>query len=179
MDIIEIQQTLDSISILVDTREQDTKRARSRYESFGVPYKRATLAYGDYAYNAVLPDGHQIYDPGRTIMPQCVVERKMSLDELANCFTHSRDRFRREFERAKEAGARVYLVCENASWENLINGKYRSRFNPNAFVASITAYMARYGMTLIFCKEESSGRIIKEILYRELKERLENGTYQN
>ena len=82
-----------------------------------------------------------------------------------------------EFERASDNGSRIYLICENANWENLLNGKYRSRLNPNAFAASAAAWMIRYNMNVIFCKEETSGRLIKEILFRDLKERLERGEF--
>ena len=176
MDIFTQKQILKSFEILVDTREQDTKRSKKRYEAFGVPYKKATLEYGDYAYNAELPQG-KIYDISNTISPSCVIERKMNLDELANCFTHGRQRFQREFERAAKNGCRIYLICENANWENLLNGKYRSMFNSNAFAASVSAWMIRYNMNMIFCKEETSGRLIKEILFRDLKERLERGEF--
>ena len=101
----------------------------------------------------------------------------MNLDELAGCYTRGRQRFQKEFERAQEQGSRIYLLCENASWENLLNGKYKSRMQANAFAASTLAWMIRYNMNVIFCKEETSGRLIKEILYRDLKERLENGQY--
>jgi hypothetical protein len=30
----------------------------------------------------------------------------------------------------------------------------------------------RYDLQLVFCKEETSGKIIKELLYRDLKERI-------
>lgn len=177
MTIFDQREVLKSFEILHDSREQDTERARKRYESFGVPHQRATLSYGDYTYNATLPDGRKLYDVSETISSNCVVERKMDLDELAGCFTRGRRRFQREFERAQEHGSRIYLVCENANWENLLNGKYKSRMVPAAFSASVMAWMIRYNMNIIFCKEETSGRIIKEILYRDFKERLENGQY--
>ena len=101
----------------------------------------------------------------------------MNLDELAACFTRGRERFQREFERALDQQCRIYLICENPSWENLLNGKYRSKFNSNAFLASSVAWMVRYNMNVVFCKEETSGRLIKEILYRDLKERLERGEF--
>ena len=82
-----------------------------------------------------------------------------------------------EFERARDHGCRIYLLCENTSWENLLNGKYRSRVHANAFAASVTAWLVRYNANLIFCKEETSGRLIREILYRDLKERLERGEF--
>lgn len=176
MTIFEQKEVLKSFEILVDTREQDTDRSKKRYQSFEAPYKKATLDYGDYTYNAELPGG-KLYDISKTISPVCVVERKMNLDELAECFTRSRQRFQREFERAADNGSRIYLICENANWENLLNGKYRSRLNPNAFAASAAAWMIRYNMNVIFCKEETSGRLIKEILFRDLKERLERGEF--
>lgn len=177
MTIFDQKAVLDSFEILHDSREQDTERARKRYDSFGIPHQKAVLNYGDYSYNATLPDGSKIYDTSKTISPACAVERKMNLDELASCFTRSRSRFQKEFERAQEHGSRIYLLCENSSWENLLNGRYSSRFHANAFAASITAWMVRYNANLIFCKEETSGRIIKEILYRDLKERLERGEF--
>ena len=177
MDIFEQKQVLKSFKILIDTREQPSKRAEARYKSFGVPYQKATLSYGDYTYNAQLPDGRYIVDSSVTVEPLIAIERKMNLDELAQCFTHSRDRFEREFERARSNNSRIYLLVENASWENLLNGKYRSKFNANAFKASVIAWQIRYDLQLIFCKEETSGQLIKEILYRDLKERLEHGEF--
>jgi ERCC4-type nuclease len=177
MDIFEQREVLRSFEILVDTREQDTDRARERYERMGVPVFRAKLNFGDYTYNATLPDGTKLFDTETPINPLCSVERKMSLDELAMCIGKDRKRFQREFERAKEAGARVILLCENASWENLINGRYRSKLNPNAYLGSLVAWAERYDFQLLFCKEETSGRLIKEYLYRDLKERLERGEF--
>ena len=177
MTIFDQKEVLKSFEILHDSREQDTERAKKRYESFGVLHKRAVLSYGDYTYNATLPDGSKIYDVSKTISPVCVVERKMNLDELAGCFTRSRQRFQREFERAQEHGSRIYLLCEDANWENLLNGKYKSRMSAEAFSASVFAWMIRYNMNIVFCKEETAGRIIKEILYRDLKERLEKGEF--
>ena len=177
MDIFEQKAVLKSFSVLVDTREQPTKRAQKRYEAIGVPVSRATLSFGDYTYQAIMPGGEPLYDTEKTVVPRCVIERKMDLDELAQCLTRGRDRFRREFERARDADARIYIICENSNFENLLNGRYRTRFNANAYVGSITAYMVRYNMNLLFCKEESSGRLIREILYRDLKERLERGEF--
>lgn len=176
MDVFEIKHCLESMTILVDTREQDTKRARERYARFGCPYTRCKLEYGDYGYNFQLPSGEWYFNPdSEKINPPAVVERKMNLDELASCFTRDRKRFEAEFQRAKEHDARIYLVVENANWENLMNGQYRSQIHPNAFIASVFAWTVRYGLQLIFCKQETAGRIIHEILFRELKERLERG----
>lgn len=176
MDHFEIAEALSTFRILVDTREQATPKAVERYESFGVPYERTTLSYGDYCGMITL-NGSSIYDISKAVKASCVIERKMSLDELASCFTRSRDRFRREMERACSSGSKVYLLVENGSYEGIIKHRYKSRYNPTAFLASLTAWTVRYNIIPIFCKAETSGQIIKEILYRDMKERLERGEY--
>lgn len=175
MTVFEQKKALESMVILVDTREQPTERAGKRYASFSCPYRRVTLSYGDYGYNCQLPDGRWLHDEGKAVSCRVVVERKMDLDELALCLGRERARFEREFERAKSAGARIFLLVENASWEKLIGGKYRSRMNPKALLASVAAWTVRYDLGLIFCREETSGLLIREILYRDLKEQLETG----
>lgn len=169
-------EVLNTFQILVDNREQATPKAVERYKSFGVPYKRATLNYGDYCGIITLNDS-EIYDTAHSVKASCVIERKMSLDELAMCFTRGRDRFRREMERAASNNSTVYLLVEDATYEGIIKHRYRSRFSPSAFLASLTAWTVRYNLRPIFCKADTSGQLIKEILYRDMKERLERGEY--
>ena len=176
MDHFEVTEVLNTFQILVDNREQATPNAVERYKSFGVPYKRATLNYGDYCGIITLNDS-EIYDTAHSVKASCVIERKMSLDELAMCFTRGRDRFRREMERAASNNSTVYLLVENATYEGIIKHRYRSRFSPSAFLASLTAWTVRYNLRPIFCKADTSGQLIKEILYRDMKERLERGEY--
>lgn len=175
MDYFDEKDLLKTFEIICDTREQQTPRAVQRYKSFGVGYSRGTLNYGDYCGNITFPDGSKLYDKSKTISARCVVERKMNLDELAQCFTRGRERFQREFERAASAGGRIFLLCENGSIEKIMKHDYRSRFNPKAFIASIIAWNVRYNMQLIFCSQFNSGLVIKEILYRDIKERIERG----
>jgi ERCC4-type nuclease len=172
----EITDTLKTFKVIADTREQWTPKTKERFESFGAPVERATLQYGDYCGQIDLPGG-PLYDLSVTITPTCVIERKMSLDELAACFTRDRSRFKREFERASVSGAKVYLLVENGNWEGIMNHRYRSRFSPAAFQASLTAWMVRYDFKPVFCRSGVSGVLIKEILYRDIKERLERGDY--
>lgn len=174
MDHFEVAEALGSFRIVVDTREQETPKAVERYLTFGVPYERATLNYGDYC-GLIDLNGSPIHDTTKAIKARCVVERKMNLDELAMCFTRGRDRFRREMERATANGATVFLLVEGGSYEAILNHRYRSRFNPTAFMASLVAWTVRYNLRPVFCKAETSGALIKEILYRDMKERLERG----
>lgn len=177
MDVLEQQEALKTFRIIIDTREQDTPKARERYQAFGVPVRRATLDYGDYAGEVTFSDGSGIFDDSARLKAKCVIERKMSLDELAGCLGRERKRFQREFERAMTEGATVYLLVENGSYEAIIQKRYRSRMNPHAFLASLIAWQARYDLKVVFCKSETSGQLIKEILYRDIKERVERGDF--
>lgn len=178
MDVLEIQDALNTFSIIADTREQNTPEAEARFKAFGVPVSRATLSYGDYCGQIMLPSG-KLYDDTKTVCAKAVVERKMSLDELAGCFTRSRDRFKREFERAVKNDAKVYLLVEDGSFEAIMNKRYRSRFNPKAYMASLFAWTVRYNITPVFCKPGSSGKVIREILYRDIRERLFRGEFDD
>ena len=129
MTHFEEMQILSSMEILVDTREQVTPKSTQRYNSFGVPYSRATLSYGDYTANYRLLDGNWLYDISKTIHPKCVVERKMNLDELASCFTHSRERFEREFEKARSQGCFIHLICEDGSFEKVWLPDFAEKFD--------------------------------------------------
>ena len=97
----------------------------------------------------------------------------MDLTELCLCFCQQRGRFEREFERIKASGAKCYLLIENATWEKAYNGQYRSQMRSKALIASILAYTARYNAVPVFCKAETSGKLIHDILFREGKEALE------
>lgn len=168
MNHFKISDALNSMKIIVDTREQLTIRAKKRYESFGCPYVRKALPFGDYSAYCTLPNG-EVYSLENLVS----IERKMNLDEIAMCYTRERPRFKREFERARDAGAKVYLLIENGDWEKAYTGAYRSQVKPEALTASIIAWLARYNCQLLFCKEETSGKLIHDVLFRELKEHLE------
>lgn len=163
MHPVEVKAALESMVCLVDTREQDTPRLRARLREMGCPWERRKLEFGDYSVKCDSMD----------LSTSIAIERKMNLDELCNCYCRERKRFEREFERARQAGAKVYLLVEDGSWEDAYSGKYRSRMSPESLVASIQAWLARYNCQVIFCQPKTTGRLIHDILYRELKERLE------
>lgn len=167
MHPVEIQNAIDGAVFLIDTREQDTARLRDRIKQIGLPVERKTLHYGDYSIKCPLPNGEWL-DLSETV----TVERKMGADEICQCFTYGRGRFEREFERAKAAGARVYLLLENTTLEMLYAGRYRSQMKPTALIASLFAWTARYDCRVVMCREQTGGLAIRDILIREAKERL-------
>ena len=167
----EVDKALDEMRIIADTREQDTAAFRKRFAACVPPpeISRRKLDFGDYTAET------SVGDEVISLAEIAVIERKMSLDELALCFGRERGRFEREFLRAKAAGAKIYLLVENANWENLLAGKYRSKLPPKSFAASLAAWTARYDLVPVFCKAESSGRVMALILRYELRNFLERG----
>jgi len=171
MDLFNIKSTLENVVVLVDTREQNTPALRKRLKNMGFPNERQKLNYGDYSVKCLSPFG--TIDLSNKVS----VERKMSLDELCTCYCAGRKRFEREFERAKADNAKIYMLVEKSDWEKAYSGDYRSQMKPQSLVASMLAWLTRYNCQLIFCEAETTGKLIGDILYREVKERLERGDY--
>lgn len=165
----EINRMLKNMIILIDTREQETPQFKKRVDDLGCPVERSKLEYGDYTAKTILPNG-EVY----SLADKVVIERKMNLDELCMCYTSSRKRFEREFERAISDNAKTVLLVENADWEKAFNGNYRSQFNSNSLIASMLAWAERYNVHNYFCNPAETGKLIYKILYYALKERLEN-----
>ena len=161
MTIPEIEHALDNMVFLVDTREQETPSLKARLKHFP-KWERQKLDAGDYSAK-VCVNGDWLQIP-------VAIERKMNFTELATCYCKGRDRFQREFERAKAAGAKIYLLVENASWEDAYMGNYRSKMSANSLIASIFAWLARYDCQILFCAPCTTGRLIQSILYWESRE---------
>ena len=177
MEGFEVQNCLDSFRVLVDTAEQPTEEYQKRCDSFGCPYVRQNLNYGDYTYDFRLPSGEWLHEGKNVVSGDSVIERKMSLRELSGNLCQNWDRFCREFDRASAHNASVYLLVEDASWVKIITGKYGTRFNSKAYLHRLLKLMGKYQIKPIFVPKELSGQMIYEILYREAKRRLENGEY--
>ena len=177
MEGYEIQNCLDSMKILVDSAEQPTEEYYKRCDSFGVPYERRNLDYADYTYDFLLPTGSWLHEGKSIVRGPAVVERKMSLRELSGNLCQNWDRFCREFDRARSHDASVYLLVEDGSWMKIITGKYGTKFNSKAYLHRLLKLIIVYRIIPIFVQKELSGQMIYEILYRELKTRLESGEY--
>lgn len=169
MTPFEVKAALEGMEILYDSREHDTPYLRARLKQTGCKCEKTALSFGDYSARFPIPNNEWL-----DLRNKVAVERKMDFDELAACFCGQRKRFSAEFDRAQKAGAKLYLLIENATIEKAYGGNYRSRMTPQALVASMLAWLARYNCQLIFCEPKTTGKLIRDILYREGKEILEN-----
>lgn len=157
------EKELERLELIVDTREQPNAAFRARLNKIGLPYTCEKLDYGDYSIR--IAGSHDFRD-------KFVIERKMSLDEIAANLTRERRRFEAELQRAAADNAKVYLVIENGSFEKIAAGDYRSQLKPKAFMASLMTMAARYNVSIQFCSRKLCGHLIRAILYYEARQYL-------
>lgn len=129
-----------------------------------VPYMTRKLDVGDYSA--------QIGD--MTLERDIAIERKRNLDEICGNLSADRDRFEREFLRAKAIGTKVFLIIENATWTDIYLQNYRSQLSPKSLMASLMSWQVRFNITVIFCVPENTPRLIHQILYYAAREQLLN-----
>lgn len=167
---------MNNIDIIIDTREQEISHILNYFKYNNINYFFKKLDYGDYSFVA---DYHDF-------SKQFVIERKANLDELARNFTtakknspfyvNRRERFKREFQRAKENQAKIILLIENASLDDIRNHNYRSRFHPNSFLASLKSWKNKRKLIdeIYFGEKEFTAEfmlLIFEDYYTQLKKR--------
>ena len=161
----ELKRELSRLTIICDTREQDT-HCEDYFKSKKIPTINRKLDTGDYSA--------QIGD--MTLERSVAIERKRNLDELCGNMTSDRDRFEREFLRAKAHGLHIFLIIENATWSDIFLGNYRSKLSSKSLTGSILSWLVRFDVTLLFCKPEETPRLIYGILYYFAREELLYGT---
>lgn len=159
-----LDELMKRMKVIIDTREQVNGHIIDYLNSIGVGFIRRKLEVGDYSA--------QIDD--QTFEMSVAIERKASLDEIAGNMTKERERFEKEFYRAKANRTKVFLIIED-ELKNLYRGNYRSQYQPKAFRASIKAWQTRFNVTVTFCGKEYSPQEIYETLYYAVREELLNG----
>ena len=91
----------------------------------------------------------------------CVVERKASLEELSGNLAQERERFEKEFLKAGNDGAKIYLMVEfSGGYSDIIGHKYRTEFTPAAYMASLKTWESRFDCNVQFIASEYSGYYI-------------------
>jgi ERCC4-type nuclease len=158
----EITDALKQLVIVCDSREQVNDHVTGYFDKCKVAHTTRKLDTGDYS--AMLDD--------MTLEHDVVVERKASIDELCGNMTADRDRFEREFLRAKANKTKVFLLIENCSWSSIFLHDYRSKLSPKSLIATLLSWQVRFNITIIFCKPEETGQIIYGILYYAAREAL-------
>ena len=163
----EIGTVLSSMVYIVDTREKSNSHILEFFKENGIPYKVEKLDSGDYSVE-VTANGFE------SLSKSVIVERKNSLTEISGNFTKNRERFEREFNRATENKQSMHLLVETATWKSVFNGNYRSQMSPKSMVSSLLTFSIRYNVPVWFVGKAESGRLIHELLYYGVREKLKN-----
>lgn len=165
----ELKQLLDSLVVIIDTREKMNQHITDYLDKKNVPYKNRKLDYGDYS--VMLPTNEPL-GIMRDIHFPISIERKNSVEELAQTIK-KRTRFENELIRSQRSNF-LLLVEDGQGYENIIKGNYKSGYNPYSFLASIKAFESRYDFTSVFVSKLAAGNYIYHHLYYHVRELLKN-----
>lgn len=164
----EVNKILKSLVYLVDTREKEAGHVVSAFEKKGLKWKYKALTSGDYSVmipkNEELGIFRDIYFDSKI-----VIERKNSLDELANNLGNKRVQFEHELFRTP---ACICLVVEGGSYEKILNEEYNSLLTPKSYYRSLVCMQAKYNLKIHFIPKKLSGFHIQQILECFVKESL-------
>ena len=151
--------------IIVDSREKPKaiERTLQYFSDHGIEYEVSKLLFGDYM------DWNK---------PGVVVDRKQNIAELAKNCTVEHERFRREMEKARKAGAVLVVLVEQnrykdrGEWVEVDSIEDLLRWSsPHTMVRGekvyrvLASWTAKYPLRVEFCDKRSTGRMILKILY--------------
>lgn len=142
----ELKALLSSMIVLVDTREQINEHVTAYFDKKKIAYTSMKLDTGDYS--AMLPKNVDLGIYRDTYFP-IVIERKNSIDELANSIKV--ERFEHELIRAQKMD---FTLLVEDSYENLVHARYRSQYNAKALLARIKTFEARYNFNTTFLQDK-------------------------
>ena len=161
----ELKTLLASLTIIVDSREQENSHVTAYLDKRKVPYITQKLDFGDYScFLPANPELGIIRDAYFSDM--VVVERKNSLTELSNNLSNDRDRFVSELLRAKPAY--FHLMVENApgGYADILNHRYDTQYNEKSYAATLKSFEAAYDLRVNFLPDNKlSGFFIWSTMY--------------
>ena len=154
---------------MVDTREQQNRWITDFFDEKDISWKKKKLDNCDYSFY-IPADPNLNIDREMRFDKEIAIERKANLDELAGNLTQNRTRF--EEEMATFPGKK-YLLIENASYRDIVNGNYRSDYNPKSFLGTLHTFNHRYDLEIICMPDNNqSGLWIYSIFAYWLREKI-------
>lgn len=170
----EIKRILKTLIIIIDSRENKNEHVKSYLEKKGVPYEVRKLDHGDYGCKIVANPELGIY---RDVHLNSFVERKNSIDEITtNLQKDTRIRFESELIRAQNS--RFVLVVEDKDgYSKMINGEYRSAYNPQSLLGTLNSFKAKYKFEIVYIDKMYLGNWIYYHFFYEARNLLKQGAF--
>lgn len=161
----QIKELIDSIIILVDSREKLPNHITDCFDKYGVNWRKEKLNSGDYS--CVVPPNEKLNFKGIDFREKLCIERKMSADEISVNLSTNKERFNREFERSN---ADILILIENNSYKDIAKGEYKSKLHPKSFLGLLHSFSDKHNSPFIFLDKEVSALWI----YNTYKYKLKN-----
>ena len=151
--------------LLIDTREKPRaiQNIIKTLEASNIVYESTKLLFGDFM------------DWNR---PQIVIDRKQNIAELAKNCTVEHDRFKREMEKAKKAGATLVILVEQNQYKSgdkwihvddisdlLLWDSPHTTIRGEKVFRVLRSWQSKYPIRVEFCDKRSTGKRIIEIIY--------------
>lgn len=141
----EKKELLDSITILIDSREQKNKPIIDWLDRKKKPYQQKKLDFGDYSFLIGKNESLGIMrdlDFSKLI----VLERKQNIDEFVSNLVSDRTRIEREFALCP---AKIELIIENCQYKDIRDGNYRSKYSVESLLGTLHTWKYRYDFNFI------------------------------
>ncbi|PEK87938.1 ERCC4 domain-containing protein [Bacillus toyonensis] len=166
----ELKNILSTLEIIVDTREQKNQHVLDYFRKKKVPFKIRTMKTGDYS--AMIPRNPEMGIMKDTYLTS-VIERKNGVDELVQSIK-DRSRFENELIRASKHPF-VLIVEDLEGYQKILNGTYRSKYEPKSLLGSLKTFEVRYGFSTVFIDPITTGNYIYHHFLYMARELLKKG----
>lgn len=148
----EEKELLNSIVILVDTREKVNDHITQYFEKHEIPYKKKALKNGDYSF--YVPKNEKLGIFRDTFFnDEIFVERKANLEELSSNLSTKRADFEEELAVAK--AKKKYLLIEGSNYSDVVNGNYNTEYNKKSYLGSIHSFNHKYNLEIVFMPDRA------------------------
>ncbi|HGH7178527.1 TPA: ERCC4 domain-containing protein [Bacillus luti] len=151
----ELKEILDTLEIMVDTREQKNQHVLDYFRKKNVPFRLRKIDTADYS--AVIPKNPEM-GITRDIYLSAGIERKNGVDELVQSIK-DRTRFENELIRASKHPFVLYVEDLNG-YLKILKGEYRSKYKPEALLGSLKTFEVRYNFSTVFLPPSTTGNYI-------------------
>ena len=166
----ELKAILDTLVIIVDTREQKNQHVLDYFRKKNVTFKIRTMKTCDYS--AMIPANPEL-GLTRDVYLAAGLERKNGVDELVESIK-DRTRFENELIRASR-NPFVLIVEDLEGYQKILNGMYRSKYDPKALLGSLKTFEVRYNFSTVFIASNTTGNYIYHHFLYMARELLKGG----
>lgn len=161
----------ENMTVIIDSREKVNDHITDYFDKHNIKHVTKKLDAGDYSVKLTASPEMGLH---RELYFPISIEKKNSVDELASSIK-DRLRFESEFIRAKGKGVKMCMLVEDKDgYSNIIQGNYRSQYDPKALLASLKTFESRYNFSTAFTDRAYSGNYIYYTLKYYLYEYLKN-----